>query len=287
MFVCTNEQLPSRANKTIDIHTDTNAHTPPAHTNIQSIYTAHIYSYACKHMGRDAGRGAARMTTFGFSFIFCSCFCCSAGGVVEYTTAVVAGVVVVLFGTGACFCASVCPCVRVCAALACVCVCVFSAAMLDLTLLFNILGFFQTKDDFQRHLALFLFLGGTYIHIFPSQSAGCCFVSPPFWSLDHNKQKTELPINERSFSLRNNQGKSENFAWGFFNWRKKTEQKERRRRRHKRRANEQAGKANWKCVRRKKQKQSCNEQQGARRVARLIGYRLPAIDSEPPKGANC
>jgi len=68
---------------------------------------------------------------------------------------------------------------------------------------------------------------------------------------------------------------------------KKTEQKERRRRRHKRRANEQAGKANWKCVRRKKQKQSCNEQQGARRVARLIGYRLPAIDSEPPKGANC
>lgn len=221
MFVCTNEQLPSRANKTIDIHTDTNAHTPPAHTNIQSIYTAHIYSYACKHMGRDAGRGAARMTTFGFSFIFCSCFCCSAGGVVEYTTAVVAGVVVVLFGTGACFCASVCPCVRVCAALACVCVCVFSAAMLDLTLLFNILGFFQTKDDFQRHLALFLLLGGTYIHIFPSQSAGCCFVSPPFWSLDHNKQKTELPINERSFSLRNNQGKSENFAWGFFNWRKK------------------------------------------------------------------
>lgn len=237
MFVCTNEQLPSRANKTIDIHTDTNAHTPPAHTNIQSIYTAHIYSYACKHMGRDAGRGAARMTTFGFSFIFCSCFCCSAGGVVEYTTAVV----VVLFGTGACFCASVCPCVCACAALACVCVCVFSAAMLDLTLLFNILGFFQTKDDFQRHLALFLFLGGTYIHIFPSQSAGCCFVSPPFWSLDHNKQKTELPINERSFSLRNNQGKSENFAWGFFNWRKKTEQKERRRRRHKRRGtNKQA-----------------------------------------------
>jgi len=94
MFVCTNEQLPSRANKTIDIHTDTNAHTPLAHIYIQSIYTtAHIYvrMFVCKQRGRGVGRGAARMTTFGYSFF--SCFCCSAGGVVEYSTVVV----VVLF----------------------------------------------------------------------------------------------------------------------------------------------------------------------------------------------